>query len=698
MKLLAKLFTLLTILFLVATAQQSGAETFKKSWTSQQLELVGNVYVYPCTVCPDGKGLGDMGWGNKVRWQVDIPHDGTYEVRLFHHSREDRAADAIFSIDGLPNAVFKMPSTRLPNTEWDTVTLQLPLRAGTHELMVDNPRQMISDIAKVTVTSQLKSGWQFDGLLAPERRWFVKAKLGTADMLYMAFLAAAALLSVLLGFSALRTGQRLFPWPVQSGLSAQPYVMAALLVVAALTLSAYIWEAMDASYLGSVTAYILKINLLHLFGVLAIWFALLYTGHWDSRNRSLMRTLWVLLGVTTIIEVIDPFTEWMNRRASLFTGQSFLPLWHDSGRVPLLNYILPILSTLGIMYAAGHILAYQPGISKVYKLQGRLLLAAFLAPVIAAYVLNEVAPRYLQLVHHDQSMTGLAAVPMLIGIALHRFRLLELSPASWSWKQVDRSEPEWVISSTGHLVEANAAAQPVLGNIQAGERLQLPDTALLHHADQTFAVQRQPLGKELGERIALVNITERYASEQALIAANTHLADLQMELLAQSRRDPLTNLYNRRYLTEWLAEYDCSGKSLGVILLDVDHFREFNARYGYGGGDEVLKRLSGLLSSTEGTAFRYGGEEFLLLFPETDLQTTQLRAEELRQAVSSMTISYAGHPLQVTISCGVICADGLDIQELLSAADAALHLAKRRGRNRIEIGRRQPDTWGRGWG
>jgi diguanylate cyclase (GGDEF)-like protein len=187
------------------------------------------------------------------------------------------------------------------------------------------------------------------------------------------------------------------------------------------------------------------------------------------------------------------------------------------------------------------------------------------------------------------------------------------------------------------------------------------------------------------------------AEQMALALANLKLRET---LRQQSIRDALTGLYNRRFLEESLdrelARLERKQQPLTVIMIDVDHFKNFNDTYGHEAGDVVLRDLGRVLrrqSRQSDIACRYGGEEFTLLLPETPLDTGRQRAESLREAVQELKLTHNGQPLgEVTLSMGVATFPdhGADRENLLYAADMALYEAKRGGRNRVVLSSRPP--------
>jgi diguanylate cyclase (GGDEF)-like protein len=163
----------------------------------------------------------------------------------------------------------------------------------------------------------------------------------------------------------------------------------------------------------------------------------------------------------------------------------------------------------------------------------------------------------------------------------------------------------------------------------------------------------------------------------------------------QSVRDPLAGLFNRRYLDESLEREVPNAlrrnRSLGIIMFDVDRFKQFNDLFGHDAGDTVLRELGHYLAKYirgGDLACRYGGEEFTLIFPECSLEETRSRAEELRTAFQQLSIKHRDTVLgKVTLSLGVavLPEHGTTAAELLAAADGALLRAKREGRDRVLI-------------
>ena len=218
-----------------------------------------------------------------------------------------------------------------------------------------------------------------------------------------------------------------------------------------------------------------------------------------------------------------------------------------------------------------------------------------------------------------------------------------------------------------------------------------------------------------GETLGLLYIEEPPAADaERLAAARAAIADhwrieimvenialalgnhrLREALRIQSIRDPLTGLFNRRYLEETLeiefARASRAKTPLSIMMIDVDHFKRFNDTFGHDAGDAVLKSVAQALNAgmrRGDITCRYGGEEFTIFAPGAALADGERRADALRQAIASLSLVHNGRPLgTITASFGVAAfpLHGATPAEVLQAADEALFRAKKAGRNRVEI-------------
>lgn len=174
------------------------------------------------------------------------------------------------------------------------------------------------------------------------------------------------------------------------------------------------------------------------------------------------------------------------------------------------------------------------------------------------------------------------------------------------------------------------------------------------------------------------------------IVTYLHLQSI-AELRPLADQDELTDLYNRRYFNaeakRQISAWRRFRNPLSLIMLDIDHFKEINDIHGHAAGDQVLIRLATVLRSQTrdiDTICRYGGEEFVILLPFTDLRGAVAKAEQIRRAVAIQQVRWEGRYIRFKVSLGVaeLANSAWDAETLVTAADQALYQAKHEGRNR----------------
>lgn len=171
----------------------------------------------------------------------------------------------------------------------------------------------------------------------------------------------------------------------------------------------------------------------------------------------------------------------------------------------------------------------------------------------------------------------------------------------------------------------------------------------------------------------------------------TDTRQMAQALHAASQTDPLTELPNRRHMVDRLEAELCrvgrnGSGGFALIMLDIDHFKEVNDAFGHAAGDHVLVEAAGLLRRNlrgHDLCARWGGEEFLILLPDTDQMQAEAVAEKLRGLIAHHSIAHQGLSIAVTLSLGVAAyRPGRTADDCIQAADDALYIAKRAGRNR----------------
>jgi diguanylate cyclase (GGDEF) domain len=196
--------------------------------------------------------------------------------------------------------------------------------------------------------------------------------------------------------------------------------------------------------------------------------------------------------------------------------------------------------------------------------------------------------------------------------------------------------------------------------------------------------------------ISIVTFTA-YLLEYSRYHTQLEIVILSQELDRMSRTDELTGLSNRRDMYEWLKQesyrYERNRNPFSITLCDIDHFKSINDVFGHDCGDFVLKNVARLLSDSvrkQDKIARWGGEEFLILHPETTLNNAGLIAERMRKTIENAAFAYQQHDLHLTLSFGTaMITENSAIEEVIKHADENLYHAKRTGRNRVVSDTRQ---------
>ena len=230
-----------------------------------------------------------------------------------------------------------------------------------------------------------------------------------------------------------------------------------------------------------------------------------------------------------------------------------------------------------------------------------------------------------------------------------------------------------------------------------------PEHEFIPYLCQPMSAQGEVLGLlhlqgRQGQAVAEYEGLARSLAERvALALANLNLRET---LHTQAIRDPLTNLFNRRVMEESLDREVHRAiryrRPLGLIMLDIDNFKAFNDSFSYAAGDTLLRELGAYLQANlrkGDLTCRYGGEEFILILPESTPEDTVKRADQLREGVKRLRVQHQGLPLgEVTVSLGIACfpEHGKSMYEMLRAVDTALHRAKSAGKDCVTMAEEIP--------
>lgn len=357
----------------------------------------------------------------------------------------------------------------------------------------------------------------------------------------------------------------------------------------------------------------------------------------------------------------------------------------------------------------------------IFRRQVFVLIGAVFIPLLVN-LFYQLAPRYIPI---DLTPISFTLTAFLLSTGVFGLRLFDLVPIARHTVLEHIPEMVFVIDAQDRVVDANSAAQKILGRsmdeIVGGEVIdvfrawpQLLNRFLTRHeAHEEVQIPGDPprtleiivsalysRRKRLEGRIIVAHdITDRKWLEHDLKYANESLKNqlveieqLRLELQEQAIRDPLTNVYNRRFLADAmdreLAQAGRNEKPASVVILDIDFFKQFNDTYGHRCGDFVLQYIAKFLGERirRGDVLcRYGGEEFVIFMPNAPLESAHQRAEAWRNEIANAFIVYEGLHLKTSFSGGVAGypVHGTTSDAILTAADKALYEAKNTGRNRV---------------
>ncbi len=277
-------------------------------------------------------------------------------------------------------------------------------------------------------------------------------------------------------------------------------------------------------------------------------------------------------------------------------------------------------------------------------------------------------------------------------------RVLDLNPAAVA--MLERMRPgvaDGIVGRSLHTV-AGAHAVALFGSVASEDGHRVAEVSPGVWLDVRDSAVSDPRGRALGRIVVVRDVSEQQARQHAVELLNRQLAEqvrlideLRAELAEEAVRDPLTGLHNRRHLDRALAAAlaAASGQSpVSVVMVDVDHFKSVNDRFGHAVGDRVLQSVARVLTGAArpgDTVARLGGEEFVVVLPGAGQWEAAARAEELRRRCAALVDEGPWGSCSVTVSAGVAegPAAGADPASLLAAADRAVYAAKAAGRDRV---------------
>ncbi|MCW5874452.1 MAG: diguanylate cyclase [Anaerolineales bacterium] len=436
------------------------------------------------------------------------------------------------------------------------------------------------------------------------------------------------------------------------------------------------------------------------------WFTLQFTG----RGRYLTGLSLLLL---LIVPVLTLVLLWTDPLHGLFFGGKRVAgqgVIFEGG----FGFYANLVYGYGlVLVAVGFLVQALRQARDLYRSQIFAVLAGISIPILTNVLsLLGVTPfPNLDLTPFTFTVTGI-----IFAYALFRLGLLDIVPIARHTLVEQMSDSLVVLDAQDRVVDMNPAAFALLG-VEGREAIGQPGSALFGAWPQLNALllQMRPASQELllgsdsertvelqisplydqagafeGRLIVIRDITQRVIVERQLREQIAENEELQAQLREQSIRDPLTGVFNRRYLEESLrrelANAQRKNEPLSLVMLDIDLFKSFNDTYGHAVGDQVLQALGRTLNENTRTGdivCRYGGDEFVVVFPGATAETARIRIDECRQAFAQLPIEIQGQQIHSTISAGVTSypADSEDVDSLLNSADRALYQAKQMGKN-----------------
>ena len=440
-----------------------------------------------------------------------------------------------------------------------------------------------------------------------------------------------------------------------------------------------------------------------------------HTGYKHILRKKWLYTVFILPVITTILMWTNDWHHLL-RKAIMVNSINETTTYISTQRGPW--YVIESVYAY-IIIVIGFVFLIRFFKWSSSRRQTAILLVGFLLPIASnlldLFNLNPLKPFGATSICF--SITGL-----ILAWGLFHERLLDITPIARNKVLENIGDGVIVLDALNRIVDINPAAQYIFAgedhlisftgkpisdfipgwpecdpNTQADKKLQM--TLGFEQERKIFSVTLSclfdPSGTLMGWVAIFHDITEEKEVNERLRDQLEEINQLQDQLREQALRDPLTNCFNRRYLDETLAREssraDRDDHKVGLVMLDIDHFKLVNDQYGHKLGDQVLQALGKLLQEKVrlgDIVCRYGGEEFLIVFPGISLAALRERAQAISRQISSLIVSApSGEGISITISAGAALypEHGENIEEVLNHADEALYTAKRAGRNTVRL-------------
>jgi len=414
----------------------------------------------------------------------------------------------------------------------------------------------------------------------------------------------------------------------------------------------------------------------------------------------LQRPLLIGLCVEPVVVLVVLFTDpW---HGLFFAGKQMenVGMIRDAGPVFWMNtvysYALILISMILFVYRFMQT-------TGIYKKQIGIVLIGSLFPWINSIIfILGLSP----FPNADNTPFSFTIAGLAFTYALFRYHLLDIIPVARDVLIESMSDGVIVLDAQNRLVDINPAAKEVLGERTRSTIGEPVETIFSEWSELVSAFHgvndirtEVPIGHPPESYLDL-KISPLYDSQHNFLGRLVVWRDIsplrqaQNELQEQAIRDPLTGLYNRRYLNETidreLAHAVRSGYPISFVMIDMDHFKNVNDTFGHMIGDSLLQRFAAQLLNQirmGDIVCRYGGEEFLVVLPNVTTDIAYQIAERWRRAAQESKFLDNGSEIKITISCGIaeFPLNGGKCDDLITVADKAMYHAKAKGRNRVVI-------------
>ena len=420
-----------------------------------------------------------------------------------------------------------------------------------------------------------------------------------------------------------------------------------------------------------------------------------------ATGRKINKFLYSILFIIPVITVILVFTVEKHSliyiSSSVVTGGMFPLLHYRAG----LWYQINMISLIGTASAAEILLFIK--LFRTAGIRRKQIAFVFISGLVS---LLPAAVNPSRVHNFDIQPFCLTLTGVFLSIAVFRYRMFSLVPYAREIAVDSITEYLIVFDDRGYVQDINASAgkSEMLNECAVGSLLpeksplkRFADLLLRNKANCPSNREYQFEYKKRNYLLKTSCIRNKGTAESGfvfIISDITKSVKRIKDLEYHAIYDSLTGIFNRRYIIDLLVKetmvVENEREAIGLILMDIDYFKSINDNYGHQAGDAVLKEVTGVISRelrVSDLFGRYGGEEFLIICPSSDSETTLYIAGRLRKALENLEIAYENNRIKTTASFGVysnISSENENIDEMLRKVDIALYAAKNNGRNRVE--------------